>query len=235
MSRLASIAARVLLTGLPLLTAIPAMGADSAAPYLRTTWDESRLQPADLDALLVAAMRESVLQAAAGATVRAEVVDLRAVPDSLSGIALDAVGRLQVGGGAWIPLRVTASYDLGRAELAGLRLRPIAAGGPPRNEGVEASVLEQFDSQVSARLQGEFPEQLREVVLVDLASTSEGTAHTAFRGQGWVEFDGEGQAPLTFTAVFDRASGLLVAFDYSLQVLDAHGEEPLLGSIAAAE
>ena len=235
MFRIASISFRLLLAALPLSSAIPVMAADSAAPYLRTTWDESRLQPGDLEGLLVAAMRESVMQAAAGATVRAEVVDLRAVPDSLSGIALDAVGRLQVGDGAWIPLRVTAGYDLGRAELAGLRLRPIAAGGLPRNEGVEASVVDRIDAQVSARLQGEFPEQLREVVLVDLASTSGGSAHAAFRGLGWVEFDGEGQAPLKFTAVFDQDSGLLVAFDYSLQVLDAHGEESLLGSIASAE
>jgi hypothetical protein len=234
MSRIASISIRLLLAALPLTAAASAL-ADTAAPYLRTTWDESRLQPGDLEALLVQAMRESVLQAAAGATVRAEVVDLRAVPDSLSGIALDAVGRLQIGSGAWIPLRVTAGYDLSRSELAGLRLRPIAAGSPPRNEGVEASVLDRIDAQVSARLQGEFPEQLREVVLVDLASTSGGAAHAAFRGLGWVEFDGEGQAPLKFTAVFDRDSGLLVAFDYSLQVLDAHGEQALLGSIAAAD
>lgn len=234
MHRVASITIRLLLAATASLHAAPVLAADSAAPYLRTTWDESRLQPGDLEGLLIEAMRQSVLQAAAGATVQAEVVDLRAVPDSLSGIALDAVGRIQVGGGAWIPLRVSASYDLSRAELAGVRLRPIAAGGPTRSEGVEASLIEQFDSQVSARLKREFPEQLREVVLVELASTSGGAAHSAFRGQGWVEFDGEGQAPLEFTAVFDRDSGLLVAFDYSLRVLDAHGEA-LQGSIAAAQ
>lgn len=235
MLRFASSTVRLLLAALVSLTALPTVAAESATPYLRTTWDESRLQPGDLEALLLDAMRASVEPGASGATVRAEVVDLRAVPDSLSGIALDAIGRLQIGNGAWIPLRVSAGYDLGRAELSGLRLRPIAGGGTPRNEGVEAGVHDRIDAQVSARLKGEFPQQLREVVLVELASTSGGAAHAAFRGLGWVEFDGEGQAPLKFTAVFDRDSGLLVAFDYSLQVIDAHGEETLLGSIASAE
>ena len=102
----------------------------------------------------------------AGAPAEAELVDLRAVPDSLSGLALDGVGRVRIGGGAWIPLRVTAGYDLARAELSGVRLRPITDGAAARDEGIEATVLELVNAQVSTRLASEFPLQSREVVLL---------------------------------------------------------------------
>ena len=232
MFRVAPIVRLLLVTLLPLTGAAVASDTAHATAQRGATWDESRLQASELESLLGASVRAVTAQLA-GAPAEAELVDLRAVPDSLSGLALDGVGRVRIGGGAWIPLRVTAGYDLARAELSGVRLRPITDGAAAREEGIEATVLELVNAQVSTRLASEFPLQSREVVLLELAATSSGEAHAAYRGQGWVQFGTEGQAPLSFSAILDRSSGRLVAFDYDLDVPGAHGQERL-DTLAAA-
>lgn len=230
MSRVLPLARLAMFVVLPLAAAASAAG--PAPSFLRaSTWDESRLQAGELEGLLVAAVRASAAQLA-GASVEAELVDLRAVPDSLAGLALDGVGRVRVGEGEWIPLRVTASYDVARAELSALRLRPIANGRDARG-GIEAAAMETVNAQVAAQLGREFPDQARDVVLVDLTSTTDGAQHATFRGAGWVQFGAEGQAPLNFSAILDRRSGRLVAFDYSLDVLGAHGQDAGSSLVAA--
>jgi hypothetical protein len=232
MFRVAPIVRLLLITLLPLAGTATASEPSPAGTLRATTWDESRLQASELESLLGASVRAVTAQLA-GAPAEAELVDLRAVPDSLSGLALDGVGRVRVAGGAWIPLRVTAGYDLSRAELSQVRLRPITEGAAARDEGVESTVLELVNAQVASRLANEFPLQTREVVLLELAATSAGEAHASYRGQGWVQFGTEGQAPLSFSAILDRSSGRLVAFDYDLDVPDAHGQERL-DTLAAA-
>jgi hypothetical protein len=221
MSRVTPLARLAMLALLPFAAAVSAADPVPSAPR-SATWDESRLQAGELEGLLVASMRAAAAQLA-GVSVQAELADLRAVPDSLAGLALDGVGRVRVGEGEWIPVRVTAGYDVARAELSALRLRPIASGEVSRG-GIEATALELVNAQVAAQLGLEFPDQARDITLVDLASTTDGAAHVAYRGAGWVEFGGEGQAPLRFSAILDRRSGRLVAFDYALDVLEAHGE-----------
>jgi hypothetical protein len=52
-------------------------------------------------------------------------------------------------------------------------------------------------------------------------------------GVGLVDFADEGAAPVSFSAVLDRESGLLVALDYVFEVVGAHGADKDVEGIAS--
>jgi hypothetical protein len=98
--------------------------------------------------------------------------------------------------------------------------------GAVRTAGVQAdpATSERVSGQVAARILAEFPDQPTEISFVDLRPIADGDAHLAFRGTGLVDFHGEGVAPVDFSAIVDRGSGLVVAMDYELRLATGHGE-----------
>lgn len=181
--------------------------------------DASAIEKAALQSLL-----ETAQSLSAGNSVLVEIVDLRAVPDSATTLSMEGVGRMRIGTGGWIPLRFNAGYDSRQGAVFGLRVNPLA--GATRTVGTQAdpATRERIGGQVAARILAEFDDQPAEISFVDLRPIAEGQAHLAFRGTGMVDFHGEGVAPVDFSAIVDRSSGLVVAMDYDLRLARGHGD-----------
>jgi hypothetical protein len=214
------------------LAALAGLGASSIASARSV--DEARVEPAVLEQAALRGLQGAVEAFGAGRdAVQVEVVDLRVVPDSLATLTVDGVGRLRIDNGDWIPLRFDASYDLVESKMGDLRVLPIARVASAAARVVESGLEERVSGQVAARILTEFPDQPAEIVFVDVEPTSEARGHVAFHGTGLVDFSDEGAAPVSFSAILDRASGLLVALDYDLEVIGAHGDAPAVEAIAA--
>lgn len=196
---------------------------------------EARLDPAAMELAAMNALRENASALSHGRAVQVEVVDLRAAPDSAATVALEGVGRIRLDQGEWIPLRFLAGYDLSAGDLFGLRVQPIATSARATSGVVESGMGERVNDQIAARILSEFPDQPLEIVFVDLQPTSDSSSHVGFRGTGLVDFADEGVAPVSFNAILDRGTGLVVALDYSLEVAGAHGDGTLAASIAALQ
>lgn len=194
---------------------------------------ETRIDPTAMEHAAMTALRETAAALSPGRAVQVEVVDLRAAPDSEATVALEGVGRLRLDQGEWIPMRFLAGYDLSAGDLFGLRVQPIATSARAASGAVESGMGERVNDQIAARILSEFPDQPVEIVFVDLQPTSDSSSHVGFRGTGLVDFADEGVAPVSFNAILDRGTGLVVALDYSLEIAGAHGDGTLAASIAA--
>lgn len=202
-------------------------------PELASGVGETRLNPAALERATLEALLTTAGALTQGRAVQVEVVDLRAAPDSAASLALEGVGRLKVAQGEWIPLRFLAGYDLVEGTLFGVRVQPIATAVQSTSTAIEAGMGERVNDQIAARILAEFPDQPLEIVFVDLQPTSDSSSHVAFRGTGLVDFADEGAAPVSFNAILDRASGLVVAMDYEFEIAGAHGDARFAETIAA--
>jgi hypothetical protein len=88
---------------------------------------------------------------------------------------------------------------------------------------IGARLAEEFDAQHSAF----------ELDVIEVRDPAEGAGHVLAVGQGTTVFVGEARVPTRFSAVFDRASGELLALRYALHaVTDPDAGNPL--EIAAA-
>jgi hypothetical protein len=207
------------------LAAGPVVAADVvvAQPAALVAQD-AKLDPAAIERATLQALLATAQSLSAGNAVMLEIVDLRAVPDSASTLAMEGVGRMRIGTGGWIPLRFNAGYDSVQGQVFGLRVNPLA--GALRTVGLQADPIigERVGGQVAARILAEFDGQPAEVSVVDLRPVANGEAHLAFRGIGMVDFRGEGVAPVEFSAIVDRNSGLVVAMDYDLRLARGHGQ-----------
>lgn len=233
---------RVALSGCAWLVAgaTPGWAADTslsqqAPPTVALGLDEARLDPAALERAALEALRSSAQALSGDRQVQVEITDLRAWPDSIAAIELDGVGRVRVERGGWIPLRFQSGYDLKEGHVFGLRVEPISSATRTSafSSAIEAGMGERVNDQVASRILAEFPDQPLEIVFVDLQPTSDSSSHVAFRGTGLVDFADEGSAPVSFSAILDRASGLVVALDYSFEIAGAHGEAAMVETIAA--
>jgi hypothetical protein len=209
--------------------------APASEPSLRPA-AEAALDPQSVEQATLAALLSTAESMSAGRAVQVDVIDLRAMPDSLVTFALEGVGRIRIDNGDWIPLRFHAGYDVDVQEVFGLRVQPIATTSTGAGRTVESGVGERVNDQIASRILSEFPDQKLEVAFVDLQPISESSSHIAFHGSGLVDFADEGTAPVAFSAILDRASGLVIALDYSLEVAGAHGigDESFARSIAAS-
>lgn len=207
--------------------------AAEASPRVRIS--DQRVDPAVLEQAALASLQGTIESLGQGRSVQLDLVDLRALPDSVAGIGLDGVGRARIDNGAWIPLHFSASYDLERGEVEGLRVQPLTRSMRETAGLVDVGVHERVTGQVASRILGEFPDQALDIVFLELQPVEQGEGHLAFRGTGRVDFLDEGPAPLTFSAILDRESGLVMAMDYSLEVLGAHGEARWSESVALAD
>lgn len=208
-----------------MLAAGPAFAADIAIsqPAALVSHD-AKLDPAAIEQAALASLQATAESMSAGNSVQVEIVDLRAVPDSSTTLAMEGVGRMRIGTGGWIPLRFNAGYDSDQGEVFGLRVNPLS--GAARTAGTQAdpSTSERIGGQVAARILAEFPDQPTEISFVEMTPIADGEAHLAYRGTGMVDFNGEGVAPVDFSAIVDRSSGLVVAMDYELRLAQGHGE-----------
>ncbi len=204
--------------------------ADKAGLRLLDTY----LDPSAVEQAMLKSLQSTVEAASQGRTVQLEVVDLRTVPDSVSTLMVDGVGRMRIGSGGWFPLRFVGGYDAIDGRVFELRLRPLR--GTPRAPGEQSdpATSERVGGQIAARILAEFPDQPTEVSFVDLHPIAESPHHFAFSGTGMVDFDAEGATPVDFSAIVDRATGLVVAVDYELRLAQGHGENEFADDAVAA-
>lgn len=195
--------------------------------------DQTRLDPIVLEQAALLALREAIEGMSEGQSVQVDVVDLRVLPDSLSTLLVDGVARMRIEQGEWIPLRFDGGYDLSHESMFGLKLKPLSRTASGAARVIETGLEARVSGQVSARILTEFPGQAAELVFVEMAPTSQGRGHLGFHGSGLVDFADEGVAAVQFSAIVDRASGLLVALDYQLDVSGSHGTTPRGEEIAA--
>lgn len=205
----------------------------SAQPITRTSLDETRLDPDALEQAALGGLRASAEALSGGRSVLVEIVDLRVMPASLASVDVDGVGRLRVEQGEWIPLRFTGAYDLQDESLLDLRVMPLASKSIGAAATLDSTVIERVNGQVASRILAEFPDQPVEIAFIDLQPINDARGHVAFHGTGLVDFDREGAAPVAFTALMDRATGLVVSMDYQLDVANAHGDASSVEAIAA--
>ena len=203
----------------------PAFAADIAISQpAALVSQEARLDPAAIERAALASLLATAESLSAGNAVQVEIVDLRAVPDSSTTLAMEGVGRMRVGTGGWIPMRFNAGYDSDLGEVFGLRVNPLAGATRTAGSQADPGTSERVSGQVAARILAEFPDQPTEISFVDVQPIADGEAHLAYRGTGLVDFHGEGVAPVDFSAIVDRGSGLVVALDYDLRLAQGHGE-----------
>jgi hypothetical protein len=231
--RFALLAAAALVTA-GILSPATATAAEAArAPLAMLDSDEPRFDPQALELAAIQALREAAQKLSGRNTLEVEIVDLRAVPDSIASLTIDGVGRVRLDRGAWIPMRFSAGYDLEGEGVFGLRTRPIASVATTSETALEAGLEERIHGQVAARILSEFPDQPIEIVFLELQPTSAAREHLSMSGVGLVDFADEGAAPVSFSAVLDRESGLLVALDYVFEVVGAHGADKDVEGIAS--
>jgi hypothetical protein len=199
----------------------------------RASIDEARLDPAALEQAALQALQGSAEALSNGQGVAVEIVDLRVTPDTFASVAVDGVGRLRVEQGDWIPMRFTGGYDVRDAALFGLRVLPISSRTNTASTQVDQATVERVNGQVASQILAEFPDQPAEIVFIDLQPSQDARGHVVFRGTGLVDFADEGSAPVQFSALMDRASGLVVSMDYQLDVAGGHGNATAIESIAA--
>lgn len=178
--------------------------------------DEARLDPSAIEQATLGGLLASAESMTGSRNVLVDVVDLRVSPSSLASVSLDGVGRMRVARGEWIPMRFTGSYDLLEADVLGLRVMPIASHARSGAAALDEAIVERVNGQVATRILAEFPDQPVEIAFVDLQPINDARGHVAFEGIGLVDFAEEGAAAVTFTALMDRASGLVVSMDYRL-------------------
>ena len=206
----------------------PSLAQDSIRSLDEATLDADALEQAALTGL-----RASAEALSGGRSVLVEIVDLRVMPASLASVDVEGVGRLRLEQGEWIPLRFTAGYDMQDETLFGLRVLPLASMSASGPASLEDATVERVNGQVAARILAEFPDQPVEIAFIDLQPINDTRGHVAFRGTGLVDFSQEGAAPVAFSALMDRATGLIVSMDYQLDVAGAHGGATSVESIAA--
>jgi hypothetical protein len=195
--------------------------------------DDSRIDPLALEQASRVALRDSISALAPERAVEVDVVDLRAVPDSVDALAVEGVGRVRVADGHWIPLRFNAGYDAVGTQLFGLRVQPLPRASRASTVSADLGLHDRVAGQVAARIVSEFAEQPVDVVIMDVQAVTDQTGYVALRGTGSIDFAEEGIAPVAFSAILDRGSGLVIATDYTIEVLGAHGAGVAAGTLAA--
>lgn len=220
-----SVRCRALILLVAIFAAVPTAAVDIALSQpAALVAVAGKLDPTAIEKATLASLQEIAEAMSAGNRVQVEILDLRAVPDSSITLSMEGVGRLRIGAGGGIPMRFNAGYHGGLGEVFGLRVNPLS--GAARSAGTQAdpATSERVRAQVAARILAEFPDQPIEISFVDVRPIAHGQAHIALRGTGWVDFHDEGLAPLDFSAIIDRDSGLVVAMDYQLRLVQGHGE-----------
>jgi hypothetical protein len=208
---------------------VPVLAPAKSASIDEATIDVTRIEQATLASL------QDISRHPAGRAVELEIVDLRATPDSLAALNVDGVGRMRVAQGEWIPLRFSAGYDLVENAVFEARIEPIA--GASRRDPttiVEPTVREQVNGQVAGQILREFADQPVDLSFGPLEAISDSETHLAVRGTGQADFAAQGKAPVQFTAILDRASGLVMSVSYSMDDVSLSGSEAMSAAIASA-
>lgn len=182
-------------------------------------------------------------EAGSGSALQVGLRSMHTVPGAPGDLALQ--GEAVVAGAALaVPVRFEVVLDRASGQLLWVDLRWSESGKPvpsvagplpvdPAQPGATA-LAPRVSAAIAARLAQEFDAQPSafELGAIELRHPEEGAGHLLAVGRGTTVFVGEASVPTRFSAVFDRASGELLALRYALHGADGDAAQPL--EIAAA-
>jgi len=199
------IATSALLLAAVLGAALPAAGSASGAKPSGPTQAGLPFEHAVADAV-----RDSF--AADGIEVELARVDVIAANASQRQLA--ARGRVAVGRSGWMPLEVSALYDVASATATVQRLSLRDAEARP---AVPAGALAaRLSDEASRRLQAEFAGQAARMELAGVEARRVGNGLVALEGVGRADFAGEGVAAASVHALYDPANDRWLRLQYRL-------------------
>ena len=122
-------------------------------------------------------------------------------------------GRVAVDGSGWMPLQVSALYDVASATAVAQQLSLGAAEG--RLDPYDG-LLERLSVETSRRLEAEFDGQPTHLELAGLEARAVGNGLVALKAIGRTDFAGEGVAETSVHALYDPAQDRWLRLQYRL-------------------
>lgn len=173
---------------------------------------------------LAPAVTAAVRDAFDGTGVEVELSRVDVVASNASQRELLAQGRISVAGSGWVPLEVTALYDVATATATTQRLSLGDADARPA--AAAEALAEQLSDEASRRLQAEFADQPASLQLAGVEARQLGNGLVALQAVGRADFAGEGVAAAAVQALYDAANDRWVRLQYQL------GSDGVGGSVA---
>ncbi|TWI12765.1 hypothetical protein [Aerolutibacter ruishenii] len=155
--------------------------------------------------------------------VQLDKVDV--APLSVRDRVVSGEGRLRIGDDdTWIPLAFNALYDTQDTVVTQPRL-VLGSDAPSSMVSSQSPLVRGLLQQVSRAMAAEFIQQAVEV-RIDHASTSPaGRRYLHVQAVGQARFEGEGMAPASIEALYDRTTGQWLRVNYDLDAA-APRDEP---------
>lgn len=198
------IAVSALLLAALLGTALPASGNASAASP----------DPVQARLPFERPVAEAVRAAFDAERVEVEFSRIDVVASNPAQRELAATGRVAVDGSGWIPLQVSALYDVSTAAATTQRL---SLGAAEAGRSVAADALAaRLSTEASRRLQAEFDGQQARMELAGVEARRVGDGLVALEAVGRADFAGEGVAATSVQALYDPRSERWLRLDYRL-------------------
>ena len=185
----------------------------------------AQLQPASVAApdpdtasgmqdVTAAAVVESLRARFAGSDVEFKFDSFGSQQASARDVQVQGSGRFRLEGGtAWMPIRYSALYDTEQSSIESPDIRFAAAiSSQPRSvDGVA------LDRAVGSRIAAEFASQSVQFDLGTIRLIGGDARYALVEGAGVASFHGEGDAPVSVQAVFDRSKGKWLGVVYELE------------------
>lgn len=173
-------------------------------------------------AAVIAALRAQFQQR----DIELRIDDLQGEQVSLRDMQLQGQGRIRIEGSqAWLPVRFRALYDTATATMLSpaVTLDRTSAAVAPAEGGLPTGLL---DDAVTRQLAEEFASQRIDFDLAQARVTGGDARYALVEGGGVATFEGEGEAPVSLQAVFDRAQQAWVRIDYRMDG-ESFDQDPL--------
>ena len=186
----------------------------SAPPATGSTPQAPAADPAAPGLPFQQAVAEAVRGAFDSRGVEVELSDVDVVSSNASQRELVARGRLALDGSDWIPLEVSALYDVATSTASAQRVFLGDSAILPST--VAAPLADRLSEEAARRLRNEFAGQSASVELAGIQARPLGSGLVAISAVGRTDFAGEGTAATSVHALYDRANNRWLRLKYQL-------------------
>ena len=167
-----------------------------------------------LQDVTAAAVVETLRARFAGSDVEFKFDSFGSQQTSVRDVQVQGAGHFRLEGGtAWMPIRYSALYDTTQSSIESpeIRFAAVTSRQPRSIDGVG------LDRAVGSRIAAEFASQSVQFDLGTLRLIGGDARYAMVEGAGVARFGGEGDAPVSVQAVFDRGSGKWLGVVYELE------------------
>lgn len=204
---------------LGLLFGLASLGAQLQPSNVHAVSQPSKAIPtasSPIEDATAAAVVEALRARFAGTDVEFKFESFDSEPVSQQDLQVHGAGQFRLSGGqSWMRVRYAAVYDTDNASIGGPELdfasQQVAAR--PAAARIDAGAL---DAVVSRQLAEEFASQPVDFALGPVTLVANDSRYAVALAGGVADFAGEGTAPVSVQAVFDRATGRWLGVRYTL-------------------